>query len=247
MIKNDDKKTSPKQRIVICAIAFFMLAATFMLYIGIVLNYQNQESKQQTATEKQQRLSELMQEHQAEVDALAQDLSGKYFDDFVGYKDRVKSFNAADITELKKKDLKEGDGETIEDGNKNVDYSAYYIGWLSDGTIFDSSLNSTSNPTSLKFPLEGSTSMIQGWLDGISGMKIGGVRELSIPAVLAYGETANGTIPANSPLKFIVMLVPKQEEPDYSEEFYKLYYGDAYTSTEKSEESSEGESSTTEE
>ena len=239
MIKNDDKKTSPKQRIAICAIAVFMLAATFMLYVGMVLNYQNGEKKQQTQTEKQQRLTELMQEHSAEVNQLAQGLSEKYFNDFVGYKDRVKSFNAADVTSLGTKDLKVGDGATIEDGNEDTDYSAYYIGWLSDGTIFDSSFDSKTSPTSLKFPLEGSTGMIQGWLDGISGMKIGGVRELTIPSVLAYGETDNGTIPANSPLKFIVMLIPKQVEPDYPEELYKLYYGDAYTTMTQQGESSE--------
>lgn len=239
MIKNDDKKTSPKQRIVICAIAVFMLAATFMLYVGMVLNYQNGEKKQQTQTEKQQRLTELMQEHSAEVNQLAQGLSEKYFNDFVGYKDRVKSFNAADVTSLGTKDLKVGDGATIEDGNEDTDYSAYYIGWLSDGTIFDSSFDSKTSPTSLQFPLEGSTGMIQGWLDGISGMKIGGVRELTIPSVLAYGETDNGTIPANSPLKFVVMLIPKQVEPDYPEEFYKLYYGDSYTTMMQQSESSE--------
>lgn len=239
MIKNDDKKTTPKQRILICAIAFFMLAATFMLYMGIVLNYQNQQKKTEANQEKQQRLTEIMQEYQAQVNEQAKEISEKYFDEFVAYKDRVKSFNAADVTELKKKDLKVGDGETIEDGNTNTDYSAYYIGWLSDGTIFDSSLNSTTNPTSLSFPLSGSTSMIQGWLDGISGMKIGGIRELTIPAVLAYGDTDNGTIPANSPLKFIVMLIPKQVEPDYPEEYYKLYYGDAYTTMMQQNESSE--------
>ena len=239
MIKNDDKKTTPKQRILICAIAFFMLAATFMLYMGIVLNYQNQQKKTEANQEKQQRLIALMQERQAEEDAQAKELSAKYFDDFVGYKDRVKSFNAADVTELKKKDLKVGDGETIEDGNTNTDYSAYYIGWLSDGTIFDSSFNNETNPTSLVFPLEGSTEMIQGWLDGISGMKIGGVRELTIPSVLAYADRESGDIPANSPLKFVVMLVPKHVRPDYPEEYYKLYYGDAYKTMMQQSESSE--------
>lgn len=65
--------------------------------------------------------------------------------------------------------------------------------------------------------------MIQGWLEGISGMRIGGVREITIPSVLAYGETDNGVIPANSPLKFVVMLIPLKEEPEYSDEYINLY------------------------
>jgi FKBP-type peptidyl-prolyl cis-trans isomerase len=50
--------------------------------------------------------------------------------------------------------------------------------------------------------------MIEGWNQGVLGMKIGGVRELTIPAELAYGETGSGKIPANSPIKFVLMTIP---------------------------------------
>ena len=69
--------------------------------------------------------------------------------------------------------------------------------------------------------------MIQGWLDGIVGMKIGGVREITIPSVLAYGDQEQGKIPANSPLKFVVMLIEKPEEIEISEELESLY-GELY-------------------
>lgn len=223
MIKNEDRTTSPRMRIFFVIVAILLLASTFAIYAGIVIGQDNKDAQSAVSEEKQQRLNELAAEHQAEVDKIAGELSKKYFDTFVEYKSRVKAFNAADVTELKTEDLKKGDGDKIEDGTENVDYSAYYIGWLSDGTIFDSSLNNASSPSALKFPLTGSTSMIQGWLEGISGMRIGGVREITIPSVLAYGETDNGVIPANSPLKFVVMLIPLKEEPEYSDEYINLY------------------------
>jgi FKBP-type peptidyl-prolyl cis-trans isomerase len=89
-------------------------------------------------------------------------------------------------------------------------------------TIFDSSFNMTTDPTALKSPLNGSENMIQGWLEGIEGMHIGGIREITIPSVLGYGENAQGSIPANSPLKFIIMLIEKPEHVEVSDELEKL-------------------------
>ena len=246
MIKNEDRTTSPRMRIFFIIVAILLLGSTFAIYAGIVIGQDNKDAQTAVSNEKMERLNELASEHQAEVDKIATELSKDYFDKFIEYKSRVKAFNAADVTELKTEDLKKGDGDKIEDGTQDVDYSAYYIGWLSDGTIFDSSLNSTTNPTALKFPLTGSTSMIQGWLEGISGMRIGGVREITIPSVLGYGETDNGAIPANSPLKFVVMLVPLKEEPQYSDEYMNLYmevyYGSSTGSTSSpSDESTSGE------
>lgn len=223
MIKNDEKQTSPKQRIFFVAIAIFLLATTFMLYAGMVLTNKNNQSKDQENSDFMEKYQAIQAKYQAEIDAAGKTMSDQYFDSFRAYKDKVKSFNSADVTELVTKDYVKGDGAKIEDGTTDYDYSAYYIGWLSDGTIFDSSFDNVDNPTSLKFPLEGSGSMIQGWLEGISGMHIGGVRELTIPSVLAYGETDNGTIPANSPLKFIVMLVPHTAEPEMSPELQAEY------------------------
>ena len=50
--------------------------------------------------------------------------------------------------------------------------------------------------------------MINGWKEGVIGMKLGGVRELTIPAAKAYGsQSAGDKIPANAPLKFVVMAI----------------------------------------
>lgn len=236
MIKNEELRTTPTQRIVIILIAIFLLGSTFALYAGIVLGYKNQDILNASKEEKSQRFSELYAEYQAKVDEQGRELSSTYFDSFKGYRQSVKAFNAASVNTLEKKDLVEGTGREIKsttdsDGNVtswDTDYAAYYIGWLSDEKIFDSSYDSTDEPASLKSPLKGSSGMIQGWLEGIEGMKIGGVREITIPSVMGYGESEQGSIPANSPLKFIVMLIDKPaaiEVPDELEKLGQDLYG----------------------
>ena len=74
-----------------------------------------------------------------------------------------------------------------------------YTGWLEDGTKFDSSLNSGREP--LRFTL-GAGQMIQGFDQGIVGMKVGGKRKLTIPPNLGYGSQDKGIIPPNSTLIF---------------------------------------------
>ncbi len=233
MVNNEEIKTSPKQRIVIVLVALLMLCSTFALYAGIVLSYNDSSETSQTSDEKQARFEELYAEYQTKLDTQAKELSDAYFGEFSQYRSNVKSFNAAGVTELKVNDLKVGEGREITEMN-DVNYAAYYIGWLSDETIFDSSFDDANNPTSLVQPLIGSENMIQGWLEGISryeedgnhywdGMRIGGVREITIPAALAYGDQEQGTIPANSPLKFIIMLIEKPEEIEVPAELDELY------------------------
>ena len=65
--------------------------------------------------------------------------------------------------------------------------------------------------------------MIQGWKDGIQGMKIGGIREISIPSALGYGDQDQGSIPANSPLRFVVMLIPRVDDVEVPDELNNLY------------------------
>ncbi|MCQ2570834.1 MAG: FKBP-type peptidyl-prolyl cis-trans isomerase [Candidatus Saccharibacteria bacterium] len=230
MIVNNDRKTTPKQRIIVALIAIVLLGSTFALYAGIVLGYKNTENQQTISTEKTNRFNELYADYQNREDAQARELSKKYFDTFKARRTDVKAFNAAGVNTLTTKDIVVGTGREIksnidENGKSeawDTDYAAYYIGWLSDETIFDSSFDSTENPAELKSPLTGSSSMIQGWLEGIEGMRIGGIREITIPAVLGYGDTAQGTIPANSPLKFIVMMIEKPEALEVSDELEQL-------------------------
>jgi FKBP-type peptidyl-prolyl cis-trans isomerase len=230
MIVNEERKTTPKQRIIIGAIALFLLGSTFALYASIVLNFNNQATQNALKEEKETHFQELYAEFQKRQDAQAKELSSKYFDTFKQYRSNVKAFNAAGVNTLETNDLVVGSGRTIEseadeDGNAtsyDTDYAAYYIGWLSDETIFDSSFDDKENPTALRAPLKGTSGMIQGWLEGIEGMKIGGIREITIPSVLGYGSTEQNGIPADSPLKFIVMLVEKPEALEVSDELEQL-------------------------
>ena len=82
--------------------------------------------------------------------------------------------------------------------------SVHYVGTLMDGTKFDSSRD-RGEP--FQFPL-GQGMVIQGWEQGFEGMKIGGVRKLTIPSELGYGaQGAGGVIPPNATLKFEVELL----------------------------------------
>ena len=66
---------------------------------------------------------------------------------------------------------------------------AYYLGWCADGTVFQSSFNSSDDPTGLNAPLIGTQDMVEGWSQGYYRDEVGWVRELTIPGELAYGET----------------------------------------------------------
>lgn len=102
---------------------------------------------------------------------------------------------------LEYQELVVGDGETADSGDT---VAVHYTGWLTDGTKFDSSLDRGSPFT---FTLDRG-SVIQGWHEGIRGMKVGGKRRLIIPADLAYGEGGYaGVIPPNATLIFDVELV----------------------------------------
>lgn len=104
---------------------------------------------------------------------------------------------------LKYYDLVEGDGaEAVSGGTVTVNYT----GWLTDNMKFDSSFDSG-------FPFIftlGNGEVIQGWDEGVAGMKVGGKRQLVIPAELGYGEGGAGTIPPGATLIFEVELIDAQ-------------------------------------
>jgi FKBP-type peptidyl-prolyl cis-trans isomerase FkpA len=112
------------------------------------------------------------------------------------------------VTELVKKDTKEGNGRMAEKGKA---VSVHYTGWLYDpaapgqkGKKFDSSLDR-------KIPfgfILGAGRVIKGWEEGVVGMKEGGQRTLVIPASMGYGDKgAGGVIPPGATLLFEVELL----------------------------------------
>ena len=82
---------------------------------------------------------------------------------------------------LKYRDLKEGDGPEVKAGQT---VTAYYTGWLTNGQEFDSS-RKRAEPTEFNL-ISGPGGVIKGWVDGLPGMKVGGIRKLVIPGPLAY-------------------------------------------------------------
>ncbi|MDR1034036.1 MAG: FKBP-type peptidyl-prolyl cis-trans isomerase [Bifidobacteriaceae bacterium] len=87
-----------------------------------------------------------------------------------------------------------------------------YTGWLTDGTQFDSSWESGS---AFSFSLDGG--VIDGWTQGLMGKKVGSQVLLVVPPSYGYGEDAQGDIPGNSTLIFVVDIlgrVPAAEAED---------------------------------
>jgi FKBP-type peptidyl-prolyl cis-trans isomerase len=106
---------------------------------------------------------------------------------------------------LKYSDTTVGTGALATAGHK---VSVHYTGWLYNngqkGAKFDSSLD-RGQPFSFGL---GAHQVIQGWDEGVAGMKVGGKRTLIIPPELAYGARgAGGVIPPNATLMFDVELL----------------------------------------
>jgi peptidylprolyl isomerase len=105
-----------------------------------------------------------------------------------------------DVKTLDKTDLEAGTGATLKSGD--CVQVKYYGTLAKNGTKFDENF---SQPTGFQFKL-GAGSVIPGWDQGLVGAKVGGTRRLVIPANLAYGSQAAGSIPANSALVFVVKI-----------------------------------------
>ncbi|MCL2024179.1 MAG: FKBP-type peptidyl-prolyl cis-trans isomerase [Coriobacteriia bacterium] len=119
--------------------------------------------------------------------------------------DTTQIFNMPEgqVSELQIEDIVVGDGEEAVDGKT---LEVHYTGTLVDGTEFDSSVGRAP----FTFVL-GAGRVIEGWDVGLVGMKVGGVRQLTIPAHMAYGDSGSGNvIPPGATLIFEVELLDVQ-------------------------------------
>jgi len=190
--------TPKAQRIGILVIAVVMIIGTLGSFGMMILANENQTSEQDKLASEYQ---ETLEKQQKETDKL----SGTYYSTFESYKERPTTFDAGSVGDkVTYTDIKVGDGEALTKESKN--YRAYYLGWNPAGTLFDGSIDGDK----LKPPLDLSQmTLIPGWYEGVDGMKIGGVREITIPSELAYGETGSGdAIAPNTPIKFLIMAIP---------------------------------------
>lgn len=117
-------------------------------------------------------------------------------------------YTGGDVGEFQRIDVVEGTGAEAAAGDE---VSVHYTGWLYDekaadrrGEKFDSSVD-RGQP--FVFML-GAGRVIRGWDEGVAGMRVGGKRELLIPADLGYGKKgAGGVIPPGASLVFEVELL----------------------------------------
>lgn len=206
-----DTYTTKGQRIFIAIILAFMIIGTIGGFVAMILsvdqNKREAEALQAAEAEydedrkaydekRLKRDEAIVKKHNDEYNAKYEPLMKEYYK-------RAGAYKKESVTELKKDDIIVGEGAEVGEGKAPV---AYYIGWKTDGKIFDSSLkNDKLQPP---FVVQ---DVIKGWQEGLKGMKMGGVRELTIPADMAYGSQRQGDIPADEPLKFIVVLAGEAE------------------------------------
>lgn len=105
------------------------------------------------------------------------------------------------VTALQTTDLATGTGPAAKAGDCLI--VKYYGTLATDGTVFDQNYNKKNG---FAFKL-GQGQVIQGWDQGLVGIKQGGERRLVIPSNLAYGSQSSGVIPANADLVFYVKLL----------------------------------------
>ncbi len=180
--------SSTFQRISIIIIAIIVGGGTIGFYFLSILtnNEQSQQQQQQAAVQKQ------IQDQQQKCSDTST-VATLPVPDIYKTTDKASTIQTLDI--------QEGTGAVVKSGDCLV--VKYYGTLASDGTKFDENFTKT---TAFAFSF-GQGVVIKGWDQGLVGIKVGGTRRLVIPSDLAYGPTAQGTIPANSDLVFVVKLL----------------------------------------
>ncbi len=229
-------KTSTGQRVVIIIIAILMLGSIIASYVAIILNGSKDSSgstgDSMISEEKIARYEDSYNEKEAEF----KEATKSDFDKFIKYKSEIKAYNEASANNggVQTRDLEVGSGRELAENDTN--YLAYYVGWCADESVFDSSFDDNDNPTGFARILDASLGMIEGWNLGVEGMKLGGIREITIAGELAYKDQMEICGGYNKPLKFMIMTKAKEGSlavltNELEEAYTKLqyaYYGIDY-------------------
>jgi len=207
-MQEKELKTSTGQRVAISIIAFFMIGSIIASYAAIIVG--NSTKSNDTSGLSEERKLYYQQKY-ANALSKFKEASASDFTKFSPYLAEVKAYNetSANGDAVQTRDLVAGTGRTL--GEKDGDYLAYYVGWCADETIFDSSLDSDKSPAAFAKALDVSVGMIEGWYIGMQGAKLGGIREITIPGKLAYGEQSEICGGYNKPLRFMVMPVAAED------------------------------------
>lgn len=109
-------------------------------------------------------------------------------------------------------DLKSGMGEAAELGDV---VTMHFVGWLdTDGRKGKEIYNSRREREPVSF-IVGTDRVMQGWSDGVIGMKPGGKRLLRLPPALGYGaKGVEGVIPPDARLIFVIDVIAIEKSPD---------------------------------
>ena len=198
--------TSKAQRLGIMVIIVVTVVGTLGGFAAMVLSAQNNAADAAQQQESSQDLQAVYAAYQKKVDEQANELSAKYYSTLSPYAAHVETFDRDGVKELGTEDLAIGEGAEITGTTK---FAAYYIGWNPKGKVFDQSIDELSlkSPLTVDAGLD-EANLIEGWKEGMKGMRIGGVRVITIPSDKAYGEQGSGDdIPPNTPIKFVVMAI----------------------------------------
>ena len=229
-MEEKELKTSPKQRIFIGIIAVAMLGSMIAGYAVMILGNSNNNNNSSQGISEEKKI----QYEEAYNTTLSKfrEASKADFKKFIQFKNRITAYNETTANDkgVQIKDIIVGDGKKLEEGDSN--YLAYYVGWCADESIFDSSFNDNENPTSFDKILSASLGMIEGWTTGVVGMRLNGIREITVPGSLAYKDQMEICGGYNKPLKFMIMAkrsdgslktLADQLDADYMRYMYAQY------------------------
>jgi FKBP-type peptidyl-prolyl cis-trans isomerase FkpA len=101
-------------------------------------------------------------------------------------------------------EISKGDGAEIAANNKAA---IVYRGWLTDGTLFDSSPKGADGKYQAMSFTVGANEVIPGLEQGLGGMKVGGKRLIIIPPAVGYGASGHNNVPPNAVMVFEIALV----------------------------------------